>query len=222
MLQIKDLSFRYNFDSKWIFQNYNFEADNGKIVAINGDSGSGKTTLLNIICGVIPKMIKGDFSGDITYNKTDLSTLTLPQTAPLISLLMQEPDNQLFFPTVEQELAFGPENLQIEPDEIRKQIDKILTELQIINLRNKETHNLSFGQKKLVTFASILTLDPQVFLLDELSAGLSNEYITNIKKILKNLAAKGKIIFLTDHADDFDDISDEMINIDSSQIEGKI
>ncbi|OPX29544.1 MAG: hypothetical protein B1H06_01355 [Candidatus Cloacimonas sp. 4484_143] len=222
MLQVKDLSFRYNSETDWLFQDFYLETDKGKIIAINGDSGSGKTTLLNIICGVIPKMIKGNFSGKITFNKTDLSTLTLPQTAPLLSLLMQEPDNQLFFPTVEQELAFGPENLQIEPEEIQERIDKILKVLQIEKLRNKETHNLSFGQKKLVIFASILTLDPQVFLLDELSAGLSNDYITNIKKILRNLAAKGKIIFLTDHAGDFADIADTVIKLSSNPIDGKI
>jgi energy-coupling factor transport system ATP-binding protein len=222
MLQIKNLSFRYNNESNWLFQNFNFEVNKGKIVAIKGDSGSGKTTLLNIICGVIPKMIKGEFTGKVFFDNRSLDTLTLPQTAPFISLLMQEPDNQLFFPLVEQELAFGPENLKISPTEIQQRIDKTLNELQIENLRNKETHNLSFGQKKLVTFASLLTLDPQVFLMDELTAGLSPEYIANIKRILKNLAAKGKTIFLTDHAGDFADISDTVIKLNFTQIDGKI
>ncbi|MDO9576553.1 MAG: ATP-binding cassette domain-containing protein, partial [Candidatus Cloacimonadales bacterium] len=111
MLQIKDLSFRYETSKKWLFQDFNFAAEKGEIVVISGDNGSGKTTLLNMICGVIPKMIKGDFSGEINLDDTAMKGLTLPQTAPLISLLMQEPDNQLFFPKVEQELAFGPENL---------------------------------------------------------------------------------------------------------------
>jgi len=219
MLQIKDLSFRYNNQAGWLFQNFNFATNNGKIVAIKGDSGSGKTTLLNMICGVIPKVIKGDFLGKVLFNNADLIEHSLPQTAPFISLLMQEPDNQLFFPTVEQELAFGPENLKIDPAEIQQRIDKTLEVLNIENLRHKETHNLSFGQKKLVTFASLLTLDPQVFLLDELSAGLSEEFISNIKSILKRLAKDNKIIFLTDHAGDLLEIADNVIQLEGGSNE---
>ena len=168
---------------------------------------------------MIPKIIKGNFRGKVIFNNSDLFELTLPQTAPLVSLLMQEPDNQLFFPTVEQELAFGPENLKIDPADIQQRIDKTLAELNIENLRNKETHNLSFGQKKLVTFASLLTLDPQVFLLDELSAGLSEEFISKIKHILKRLAKEDKTIFLTDHTGDLLEIADDVIQLEGGSNE---
>ncbi|MFC1898175.1 ABC transporter ATP-binding protein [Candidatus Cloacimonadota bacterium] len=199
MLQISDLSFRYESAKKWLFRKFSFSADAGSIIAIHGPSGSGKTTLFNIICGVIPKMIKGEFSGEVKYNNQLISELTLPQTAPHISLLMQEPDNQLFFPTVEQELAFGPENLNVQPDEIQTRIDNVLNDLGIEKLRFEETNTLSYGQKKLVTFASLLTLSPQVFLLDELSAGLSEMHLAKVHQVLKSLKEDGKIIFIADH-----------------------
>ena len=219
MLEIKNLSFRYTEQSNWLFQDFNFTAEKGEIVVISGDSGSGKTTLLNIICGVIPKMIKGDFSGEINLDDTAMKDLNLPQTAPLISLLMQEPDKQLFFPTVEQELAFGPENLQIPAAEIQNRINETLIKLQIEPLRFKETHTLSFGQKKIVTFASLLTLSPRVFLLDEITVGLSAAYSEIIKNILQELKADGKTIFLTDHSGELMELADKLITLKGGSLE---
>ncbi len=199
MLQINKLNFRYENSGKRLFQDFSFSIRKGEVIAVRGSSGSGKTTLLHIICGVIPKMIKGDFSGQILWNNQNIADLTLPQTATQISLLLQEPDNQLFFPTVEQELAFGAENLKMEPNVIDDKITQILNELQISHLRFAETNTLSFGQKKLVTFASLLTLSPQVYLLDELSAGLSEKHLLAVQNILKKLAEEGKIVILADH-----------------------
>jgi len=213
MLHIKDLSFRYPANENWLFQNFNFRVENGSIIAIQGASGSGKTTLLNIICGVIPKMIKGEFSGEVRFNEKLISELSLPQTAPLISLLMQEPDNQLFFPTVEQELAFGPENLKIESEEIQQRISDVLHDLGIEKLRHEETNTLSFGQKKLVTFAALLTLSPQVFLLDELSAGLSEHHLAKVIEIIIKLKIAGKTIFISDHNPAIQQLADQNIKL---------
>ncbi|MDO9577600.1 MAG: ATP-binding cassette domain-containing protein, partial [Candidatus Cloacimonadales bacterium] len=105
------------------------------------------------------------------------------------------------------------ENLQIPAEEIQNRINKTLTKLQIEELRYKETHTLSFGQKRLVTFASLLTLDPQVFLLDEITAGLSQAYTDIIKTILQELKAEGKIIFLTDHSREFLKLADQIIRL---------
>jgi energy-coupling factor transport system ATP-binding protein len=213
MLQLNDLSFRYEGSENWLFKNFNFLTEKGSIIAISGPSGSGKTTLLNIICGVIPKMIKGDFLGEVRFDDKLISEFSLPQIAPYISLLMQEPDNQLFFPTVEQELAFGPENLNIQPEEIQSRIDNVLNDLGIEKLRHEETNTLSFGQKKLVTFASLLTLSPQVFLLDELSAGLSEHHLTEVLDILKKLRCEGKIIIIADHNPAILQLADQQINL---------
>lgn len=202
MLNLNNISFRYNASSPLLINNFSFFAEKGDIIAVRGDSGTGKTTLLNIICSVIPKIFPGDLSGTISYNNIDISELSLPEVAPRISLLMQHPDNQLFFPTVEQELAFAPENLKIPAYDILKRIDDVLAKLGIEDLRHKETTTLSFGQKKLVTLASIITLSPDVYLLDEPFAGLSKEYIKLISDEIKTQAENGKIIFLAGHTND--------------------
>lgn len=215
MLKINNISFRYNSDLPLLINNFSFTAEKGDIITVRGDSGSGKTTLLNIICSVIPKIFAGDLSGSISYDNIEISNLSLPKIAPHISLLMQHPDNQLFFPTVEQELAFAPENLKISAKDIIVRIDDILSKLNIENLRHKETTSLSFGQKKLVTLASIITLSSDVYLLDEPFAGLSKEYIKLVSNEIKTLADNGKIIFVAGHTDDIANFANKSIEMEN-------
>ncbi len=215
MIELKNISFRYNTNSPLLINNFSFLAVKGDIIAVCGDSGTGKTTLLNIICSVIPKIFPGDLSGTISHINIDISELSLPEVAPRISLLMQHPDNQLFFPTVEQELAFAPENLKISAKNIIMRIDDVLAKLDIEDLRHKETASLSFGQKKLVTLASILTLSPDVYLLDEPFAGLSQKYIKLISDEIKILADNGKIIFLAGHTNDIIQFANKTIEMEN-------
>lgn len=213
MLKLKNISFCYNASSPLLINNFSFSAEKGDIIAVRGDSGTGKTTLLNIICSVIPKVFTGDLSGNIFHNNIDIAELSLPEIAPRISLLMQHPDNQLFFPTVEQELAFAPENLKVPTNNIIKRIDEVLYRLNIESLQFKETTTLSFGQKKLVTFASVITLSPEIYLLDEPFAGLSKEYIKIISNEIKMQAENGRIIFLAGHSDDIDQFANKTIEM---------
>jgi energy-coupling factor transport system ATP-binding protein len=214
MLKLNNISFHYKDQDHWLLRDFSFKANKGDIVAVQGSSGSGKTTLLNILCGVIPKVFKGNFSGIVSINNIDLAELSLPRIAPFASLLMQEPENQLFFPTVEQELAFGPENLNLKPKKIKDRIQEALDILEIEDLRHQETSSLSFGQKKLVTFASILTLSPRIFLLDEPTAGLAEDKAKTLKNLIRFLANKGKIIFVADHNTNFTDIATHTIDMD--------
>ncbi|MEA2096690.1 MAG: ABC transporter ATP-binding protein [Candidatus Cloacimonadota bacterium] len=214
MLELNNISFRYNVNSPLLINNFSFFAKKRDIIAVRGDSGTGKTTLLNIICSVTPKIFPGDLSGTISHNNIDISELSLPEVAPQISLLMQHPDNQLFFPTVEQELAFAPENLKVPANDIIRRIDNVLAKLDIEDLRHKETASLSFGQKKLVTLASIITLSPEVYLLDEPFAGLSKEYIKIISNEIRAQADNGKIIFLAGHTNDIAQLANKTIEME--------
>lgn len=214
MIEIKNLSFRYSTQQNWLIKDFSFKADPGSIIKIAGNSGSGKTTLLNILCNVIPSKIEGDLQGDIFFESENIKTLELPMIAPKISMLMQESDLQLFFPTVEQELAFAPENLKIPPKEIKATLEKILEKLNIAKIRNKNINTLSFGQKKLVALGSLLTLSPKLFLLDEPTVGLSNYNANIIKNIMLELKKDDKIIFFTDHSLSLQDLADDKIQLE--------
>jgi len=212
-LTVSDLTFKYPNSSRSIIENMTFQAKPGDIFAIEGESGCGKTTLLNIICGVIPKVISGRFKGEVKYGDRDLTDLNLPEISKYISLLMPDPDLQLFFPVVEHELAFGPENLKLSPEEISSRIKETLDLLEIGDLRFEQVSNLSFGQKKIVSLGALLSLSPNVYLLDEPSAGLSAENVSKIKSIILKLANKQKIIFIADHNPEILDIAKKKINL---------
>jgi len=210
--EVRNLSFGY-YHKNYLFREFNFEAEKSEIVAITGDSGSGKTTLLKIFCNVIPTLIKGNYSGKIFIDGNDISQYSLPQISPMVSMLMQEPENQLLFPNVESELAFGAENLCISPVEIHKRIDETLKILNIENLRFADTSTLSFGQKKLVAFASIIPFSPDIFLLDEPSAGLSSENIETMINAVKHFSENDKLIFIADHLNEILQIADRKIEL---------
>lgn len=199
MLQVNNLCFRYPQQNEWIFRNLSLELDPGRVYAVTGPSGSGKSTLLYLLSGVIPKIIDGHREGRILLNGQDLDTLSLPRISTSLSLLLQEPDNQLFFPLVEQELAFGPENLCLPRNEIEKRITEALLLLQIEELRYCETWNLSYGQKKLVALASLFTMSAGILLLDEPSAGLSDDYLNLLQKLITQLRNSGKTFLIADH-----------------------
>ncbi len=213
ILSLQNISFRYSAQNKWLFQNFNLCCKQGEITLLKGESGSGKTTLLHLLCGVIPKMITGEMRGEIIFEQNSLVNLSLPQIAPKISLMMQMPDVQLFFPTVEMELAFAPENLCVPRSEIQKRIEKVCQQYEISQLLQQDTATLSFGQKKMVTFAALLTLSPQVFLLDEPTAGLSEQNAERIKSVLTALKQAGKTIIIAEHNEHLDDLADEIVEL---------
>jgi energy-coupling factor transport system ATP-binding protein len=199
LLELDHLSFRYHKESDWLFSDLSISLEKGSITAITGSNGSGKTTLLFAICGIIPKLFKGIFQGHVTYLEQDLSDFSLPQISQWMSILMQESNHQLVFPIVEQELAFGPENMNIPADQIENRICKSLSSLDITDLRFAQTFELSYGQKKLIALASLLVMESPILLLDEPAAGLDEHALELLKKLLLELSAQGRIIILADH-----------------------
>lgn len=199
MIHLNHLSFRYLSDRPWLIRDLSLHQDAGSILGIRGASGSGKTSLLYLLCGVIPTVIAGERNGQVFINDIELGEKPLPQLAPHVSLLMQQPDYQLFFPTVEQEIAFGPENLCLPQPQIAQRVDDALAQLGIEDLRYKTTSKLSFGQKRLVTFAALLALAPRVLLLDEPLGGIHPQLYDRLAQVISRQAAQGTTVVIADH-----------------------
>ena len=199
LLQADKLNFKYPDQTEWLISNVSITANYSEIWGISGDSGSGKTTLLFLLAGIIPRHKQGQFTGSIRLANINHQTASLAEIAPHISLVMQQPDEQIFFPTVEQELAFAPENLCLTVTEIEKRISQALELLNIEDLRFAETAKLSFGQQKLVALAAIHTLQPEILMLDEISNGLAEDKLADVCQLIINYAAAGKIVILADH-----------------------
>ncbi len=212
LLSVQNLSFKYSQNDEWLIKDLNFIAEKDELILIKGPNGCGKTSLLSLFCGIIPKAINGNVEGQILIDDIDIIALTLPELSPLISMVFQEPEMQLSFPQVEQELAFGPENLKIPTYEISKIIDDVSELLGIPELLESDITALSYGQKKLTALASIFTLSPEIILLDEPADGLSEQSIQNVIKCVLHYK-NDKLVIITSTTHVFDNIADRIINL---------
>jgi len=198
MFQVEQLSVHYPLASP-LWDELSFMLPPGSFTGIQGESGCGKTTLLYSLCNVIPYIIHAKRSGRLFFQGTEITQILPNQLVPTISMMMQEPSYQLFFPNVEQELLFGPANLCLPREQIQQRKDNIVSQLNIASLLALRPSQLSFGEQKLVSFAALLMLDTHILLLDEPTAGLSAASVDRILACLLQEQQKGKIILFADH-----------------------
>lgn len=199
LIKVSDLYFSYGSEKKNILQGVNLNVSKGELVAIVGLSGSGKTTLLHALCGIIPHIYKGNLKGQVKVSNKDISQMTLAEIATKIGVVFQDPDTQLFSPTVEDEIAFGPENLCIDPEEIGLRIENSLRMVNMESHRYDNPNNLSGGEKQLIAMASILAMETDICLFDEITAQVDREGKKGIQNIIMDLKNQGKTILMVEH-----------------------
>ena len=179
-LEVTNLNFSYP-DGKVALKNINFSVNENETVAIVGTNGAGKTTLLYSICGL------HSASGSIKIFDTKLTKNNLNNIRQKLSFVFQNPDNQLFMPTVFEDIAFGLNKLGFSKEEISKIVSQSLKAVGLIIFENRSSHHLSFGEKKKVCLATALARNSQLMLLDEptseFAPGARKEFIKLIKKI---------------------------------------
>ena len=212
-VEVKNLSFKYKDQEDYVLKDLNLIVKDGETIALTGPSGCGKSTLCSLICGLIPKLYKGQISGDILIYGEKMNNLSIAETVAKIGIIFQNPSTQLFSPTIEDELAFGPENLCVEREEIGRRIDKILKTINMEKYRYDNPNNLSGGQQQLIALASVLMLNPSILICDEIMSWIDDEGKEIIKDILLKLKEEGKTIIMVDH--DLDNIktADRILNL---------
>jgi len=182
IINLKNISFSYSAD-KLILDRLSFQLYRGDQVGLVGPNGSGKTTLFHIIMGLLRPS-----SGKIElFDKPANEEKDFREVRKKIGLLFQDADDQLFSPTVLEDVAFGPLNLGKSPEEARDIALKTLARLDLSGFENRITYKLSGGEKRLVSLATVLAMDPEVLLLDEPMNGLDDETEERITDILKGL-----------------------------------
>lgn len=198
-VEIKNLSFKYRNSSEKILNNINLIVNDGESIAIIGQSGSGKSTLCNCICGLIPNVYSGEFHGDVFLYGKNIKNMDMAQIVTKVGIIFQNPSTQLFSPTIEDELAFGPENLCVEKEEIGKRMENILKIINMEKYRYDNPNNLSGGQQQLIAIASVLMLNPQILICDEIMSWVDEDGKEIIKNLLLKLKEEGKTIIIVDH-----------------------
>ena len=159
-------SFRYP-DGTIALSDIQLDIMPGEFCGILGSNGSGKTTLLKLLDGMIK-----DFSGEVLLDGDDIRQLSPRQIYSKVGLVFQNPDDQLFAHSVYEDVAFGPRNMGLDEDEVRRRVAEALEAVEMADLAAKDIHNLSYGQKKRACIAGMLAMGHEILLLDEPTAGL--------------------------------------------------
>ena len=187
MISVKNLGFVYQGGKTAALDGINIEIPDGDFVGITGTSGAGKTTFTFALNGIIPQKIKGDFYGAVTVDGVDTAEHPAEEFARKVGQVFQDIDSQMVASVVEDEILFGLENFGVPHEEIGLRVYKVLKELGIEDLRDREISSLSGGQKQKVAIASMLALEPEVIVLDEPTGELDPESSREIFKILTAL-----------------------------------
>ncbi len=203
LIQLEDIHFSYA-NQKSLIKGLNFELFEKQKIGLIGDNGSGKTTILHILTGII-QINSGIIRFKNQIIKTEKDFRNVRQE---VGILFQNSDDQLFCPTVLEDVAFGPLNLGLTPEKARIRALETLEYLNLQDYEDRIIHQLSGGEKKLVALATILAMKPKVLLLDEPTAGLDESTRNRISSIFKNLDLSYIIV---SHEFDFLSVNTDMI-----------
>jgi energy-coupling factor transporter ATP-binding protein EcfA2 len=219
VVQIEGLTFRYPASDQ-ILHGINLEINHGDFVGITGPSGAGKTTLCMCMKGLIPHVVGGTMRGRVIVRgmntrKTEPSTL-----AEAVAMVFQDPESQIVGLTVEEDLAFGPENLMRPAKSIREEIPKMLQTVRLSGYEQRETYKLSGGQKQRVAIAAALMMEPQVLILDEPTSELDPQGKTEVFEVVRRLHEERQVtIIMVEHeVEQLADVADRIIALDHGRV----
>ncbi|MDI9394896.1 MAG: ABC transporter ATP-binding protein [Euryarchaeota archaeon] len=200
IIEIKDLWYTYPGRSEPTLKGINLKIEEGEFVLLTGPTGCGKSTLLKTLNGIIPHESGGMFSGSIKIAGTETGDSNQMELSRKVGLVFQNPDDQIFSTIVEDEVAFGPENLCFEREEIDKKVGDALQMVGLPGQRLDSTNSLSGGQKQRICIASMLAMLPEILAMDEPVSQMDPAGTRDILKTVSELNRKQNIsIFLVEH-----------------------
>lgn len=180
-LSMNEVSFSYE-NCRPVLDQISFHAAPGEAIGLIGANGAGKSTLLRLLVG-----LNLNFSGEIRVGDTILEEKTLSEVRKRIGYVFQDSDSQLFMTTVAEDVAFAPRNYGLPKEEVEERVIRALEQVHITSLREKSVYKLSGGEKKLASIATILSIDPEIILLDEPSVALDPKNRRNLIRVLNDL-----------------------------------
>lgn len=216
-IRLKEVSFKYDGAKENVLENINLTVEYGETVLLSGVSGEGKSTLLSIINGVIPFVNSGEFSGSVEIDGKNVTKLKISERSKLIGTVLQNADEQIIYDLVNEEIAFGCENLNIASEEIDKRIERFTMLMQIE--KTAKTKTLSGGQKQRLITASTLAMEQKIIILDEPLANLDTHTAHILLKALRNLANSGYAVLIVEHRlDVVKNYIDKVMRIENKQL----
>ena len=199
LIEFADFSFKYLGAESLALRKINLAIEEGEYVVITGPSGCGKTTLCRAINGLVPQFHRGYIAGNVIVDGKNTRESSVAELAPTAGLVFQQPENQLVTLNVEREIAFGPENLGVEPSEVRRRVDELIEMLDIEHLREKHPHEMSGGEQQRVAMAATLALKPKVLVADEPTSNLDPKSAETILELVAELNKRDMTVVLVEH-----------------------
>ena len=208
MIKIQNLSYMYN-KKDLILDNINLQINNGETISIIGKNGCGKSTLLKLVAGIMKPSSGNIFIDDIDIYKRN-------NFRKEVGIVFQNPDTQILFPKVYDDIEFALKNLNLE--DRKKRIQNALKKVNLIDKEEQDTYTLSLGQKQRVNIASVLAINPNYIFLDEPTTMIDSKEKDNIYQIIKELKKENKtVIFVTNNINEIL-LSDKIIILKDKKI----
>lgn len=227
LLEAESFSYRYPRASAQALKNINIKVHEGELIGLVGPTGSGKTTLCLALAGLLPQVGGGNVEGKILLAGNDTTSVPLDkllfrveEKKALVGITLQDPEAQLVGMTVEEDLAFGPENLGLPSEEIEKRIQEILKLTRMENFRYVFPYKLSGGQKQRIAIGSTLALQPQVLILDEPTSELDPIGRKEVFSVIKELIERANlaIVIVEHHTEELALYCDRIVLMNEGEI----
>jgi cobalt/nickel transport system ATP-binding protein len=209
MIRFENVTAYYEKDTP-ILHNVSFAVERGEAVGLIGANGAGKTTLMRALLGLLPH------EGRITVDGTEVTKKTLPEIRRKLGFVLQNSDNQMFMPTVYEDMIFGPMNYGLSREEADRRVDAVLARLDLTELKHRHNHKLSGGEKRMAAIATVLAMEPEAILMDEPTSALDPK---NRRLVINTIRELPETKIITSH--DLDmiwDTCDRVILLDRGTV----
>ena len=218
-LHLRDARFRYKGSSAWALDGVSLDVEKGEFVTILGPNASGKSTICMMCNGLIPHALPGDLEGTVEVFGMDVRREHVAGLATKVGMVFQEPESQLFCMSVEEEVAFGPENIAIPRDEIMERVEWALETVGMKGYNDRSPFSLSGGQKQRVAIAAALSMRPDMLVLDEPAYALDPVGRTELYSVLRALKERhGMTVLLAERdAEEAASFSDRIVLMESGR-----
>jgi len=185
-IEVSDLRYRYH-DGTEALRGLCFRIEPGECVALLGPNGSGKSTILLHLNGILPDRLPGD--GTVKILGVPVAAAALEAIRRQVGLVFQDPDDQLFCPTVQEDVAFGPEQMGLDKSQVAARVLRSLAQVGLSGFGHRATHHLSHGEKRRVCLAGVLACEPSILVLDEPTSDLDPRGRREFKALLRGISA---------------------------------